>query len=835
MRVNERRIPTDIKIISCMLLLSILFIFIQLPLRVLFSLFLILFAPGYALVSVLFPRKEDLTGIERFTLAIVLSIAVTIFDGFVLNYTHFGFCTESIVISLSAFSIATLLISIIIRARLPESERFDIELKALKDAIFAERGGENPTEIEKALIISLIIAICIAAGIIIYAKITFPKEQFTAFYILGEGGRAENYKTDFFLGEEASFLVGVENHEASAMNYTLKVLLGGSEVARRRFGLNDGEKWLGNVSFVVTKVGPRIKLEFLLFKGEGGDVVERKPYRELHLWITSRINFERPEIVRKYALKVLPDVENGDFEAGQRGWTFVKTHPFFRGMPLNASTLEEMHREKAKVSGFVVDAERGFALPHAKVHVSDRYGWSATVETNESGYYEVNTIDGRLFVACWRKGYEKDEKEVSVSEGDNVLLNFSLHALPVYEVRVVERAAGVMDVDVKEKPAEELLPQVVKRVRGVVVDEVSEKPVVGAKLRFYGYGFYKEANTSERGMFEVLSPKIVLRITAQAEGYVANETWINASKVGEIEIKMTPEKSLIRGFVCDDAGNPIEGVRIRAGDAAEEWKQIYHRETVSDASGHYELMLKAGEFWLRAEKEGYFFFLKRLSVAYGEEKMLNITLREKPNESSVMRGRVIYEGEGVKGVKVRVKCEGYEKETATNEEGYYELKVPAGEFVVFAEPEVYSAEVHVSMREGEEKVIDLMLNSCPLSYYEISFPSRTTSRYGDYGEIYQDIYSNAEGIAILSFKVWDSYTGNISAGYHFKRALLNGVVIWEDDVAGDEGWEEVRIPVTLKKGKNRIAFCIYEKRGVGSFPIKVRFDDIRVESIVNFK
>ena len=152
MRVNERRIPTDIKIISCMLLLSILFIFIQLPLRVLSSLFLILFAPGYALVSVLFPRKDDLTGIERFTLAIVLSIAVTIFDGFVLNYTYFGFCTESIVISLSAFSIATLLISIIIRARLPESERFDIELKALKDAIFAERGGEKPTEIELSLI-----------------------------------------------------------------------------------------------------------------------------------------------------------------------------------------------------------------------------------------------------------------------------------------------------------------------------------------------------------------------------------------------------------------------------------------------------------------------------------------------------------------------------------------------------------------------------------------------------------------------------------------------------------------------------------------------------------
>jgi len=36
---------------------------------------------------------------------------------------------------------------------------------------------------------------------------------------------------------------------------------------------------------------------------------------------------------------------------------------------------------------------------------------------------------------------------------------------------------------------------------------------------------------------------------------------------------------------------------------------------------------------------------------------------------------------------------------------------------------------------------------------------------------------------------------------------------------------------TLNRGENRIAFRVYEKRGVGWFPVKVWFDDIRIEPV----
>ena len=153
-------------------------------------------------------------------------------------------------------------------------------------------------------------------GIIIYAKLTFPEEHFTSFYILGEGGKAENYKTDLYLGDKESTIVGIENHEGKAVNYTLKVLLGGSEVANREISLDDGKKTLEEVSFDVTRVGPRMKLEILLHKE-----LENEPYMTLHLWVASHIDFEHPEIIERYALSHVPEVNNSDFER-ETGWFF---------------------------------------------------------------------------------------------------------------------------------------------------------------------------------------------------------------------------------------------------------------------------------------------------------------------------------------------------------------------------------------------------------------------------------------------------------------------------------------------------------------------------------
>jgi uncharacterized membrane protein len=47
---------------------------------------MVLFFPGYTLISALFPRKDSLSGVERLALSFGLSIAVVPLIGLILNY-----------------------------------------------------------------------------------------------------------------------------------------------------------------------------------------------------------------------------------------------------------------------------------------------------------------------------------------------------------------------------------------------------------------------------------------------------------------------------------------------------------------------------------------------------------------------------------------------------------------------------------------------------------------------------------------------------------------------------------------------------------------------------
>ena len=101
---------------------------------------------------------------------------------------------------------------------------------------------------------------------------------------------------------------------------------------------------------------------------------------------------------------------------------------------------------------------------------------------------------------------------------------------------------------------------------------------------------------------------------------------------------------------------------------------------------------------------------------------------------------------------------------------------------------------------------------------------------GYYAGLYQEIESE-EGLAALSFKISDSYDSNRSEGIFYKQVLLNDLVIWEDDVAGVEGWEDVTIPITLDEGPNRIYFRLYAKDGSKRYPITIWLDDISIKPI----
>ena len=63
----------------------------------------VLFLPGYTLLAVLFPKNNELDGIERIALSIGLSICVVVFIGLGLNFTPWGIRLGPIIMALSAF------------------------------------------------------------------------------------------------------------------------------------------------------------------------------------------------------------------------------------------------------------------------------------------------------------------------------------------------------------------------------------------------------------------------------------------------------------------------------------------------------------------------------------------------------------------------------------------------------------------------------------------------------------------------------------------------------------------------------------------------------------
>jgi hypothetical protein len=64
----------------------------------------ILFLPGFMLISVLYPKGNEIDELERLALSIGLSLAILPLVGLVLNYTPWGITLTPIMISLAFFA-----------------------------------------------------------------------------------------------------------------------------------------------------------------------------------------------------------------------------------------------------------------------------------------------------------------------------------------------------------------------------------------------------------------------------------------------------------------------------------------------------------------------------------------------------------------------------------------------------------------------------------------------------------------------------------------------------------------------------------------------------------
>lgn len=129
---SERKVweplPSDLVLVVALAALASAFALVMpladIPLRAPIGLFLVLFLPGYAIVSAVFPGKEGLSIPFRAVLSVGLSLVTALIIGLVLNFSPWGLRLGPIVASLVLSTFAFVAIGYLRRVQLPIEERF---------------------------------------------------------------------------------------------------------------------------------------------------------------------------------------------------------------------------------------------------------------------------------------------------------------------------------------------------------------------------------------------------------------------------------------------------------------------------------------------------------------------------------------------------------------------------------------------------------------------------------------------------------------------------------------------------------------------------------------
>jgi uncharacterized membrane protein len=323
MKISLTKYPVGIIlcILWSMILLLLVLFWVQGPLRIIFGLPFVFFVPGYIVLLALFPQKKSDTGInniERFIFSIGISIAFVSLFGLLLNYTPWGIRLEPVILILSFFIFTIGPIALFRWTAIIPEERF----RVFPDFPFLDlkKRFNNPINIIFAVLIILPIVLAIYS-------VSLPKtgEIFTEFYVLGPTRTMDHYPNNLSVGENATVILGIFNHEYRTINYTVGIwLVNQSTYYNNTIGENitvihhmwfldnisvelnhasvDVEKewntqWEYPFSFHVSQKG-HFKLVFLLFLtplehnspttdyGAEARYILESAYRQVHLWIT---------------------------------------------------------------------------------------------------------------------------------------------------------------------------------------------------------------------------------------------------------------------------------------------------------------------------------------------------------------------------------------------------------------------------------------------------------------------------------------------------------------------------------------------------------------------
>ena len=108
--------------------------------------------------------------------------------------------------------------------------------------------------------------------------------------------------------------------------------------------------------------------------------------------------------------------------------------------------------------------------------------------------------------------------------------------------------------------------------------------------------------------------------------------------------------------------------------------------------------------------------------------------------------------------------------------------------------------------------------------WAITYPWQTRSSPGYHGTIRRRFHVESAGPHTIELDQRDDFAA-VTSGYHFKQLLVDGAVVWEEDVAhGDRDWSKVSVDVSQQvtgKSTVEVAFRVYDRKGVSNFGVVV--------------
>jgi hypothetical protein len=112
---------------------------------------------------------------------------------------------------------------------------------------------------------------------------------------------------------------------------------------------------------------------------------------------------------------------------------------------------------------------------------------------------------------------------------------------------------------------------------------------------------------------------------------------------------------------------------------------------------------------------------------------------------------------------------------------------------------------------------------------EFGVPWGVPTSAGGWTRSTQTITVNPSGPYSLSFWTNDDFIGGSPGGYHKLQVLIDGVVVWQEDVATWMDWHQSSVNLTSAlagKTTATLELRLYEQAGVGNFHVSGWFDSL---------